>query len=278
MQHAGATGGGRTYRGQMPVKWYMSLVLICVLGVALVVYSRYELGHPVAAVQPAANSAHWYAALGFDVCGTQRTQPLASNPNLTSTNIPGIRTDGDGVIQIIPTTAEDAGNNATLARFVQTYPKLVLTSSKLGIPGSPTYTNGEKCPKGTPQAGDAGSVTIFVWSSFTGPGSSTPVTYTDPSAIKLEDGQLITVGFVKSGAAAIKPTATVIEALLNDRSASATGSTTTPSTATSTPAASTTIAPATTAPTTTAPKASTTTAPKSTTTIKPPASTSTTAK
>ncbi|HTT85749.1 MAG TPA: hypothetical protein VMF60_00150, partial [Acidimicrobiales bacterium] len=220
----------------MPVKWYMSLALICVLGVALVVYSRYELGHPAAAVQPAANSAHWYAALGFDICGAQRAQPLPTNPNLTSTNVPGIRTDGDGVIQIIPTSAKDAGNNATLARFVQTYPKLVLTSSTLGIPGSPTYTNGQKCPKGTPQAGDPGSVTIFVWSSFTGPGSSTPVKYTNPADIKLEDGQLITVAFVKPGAAAVKPTSAAIEALLNDRSASATGSTTTPSTATSAPA------------------------------------------
>ena len=277
MQRAGETGGGRTYRGQMPVKWYMSLVLICVLGVALVVYSRYELGHPATAVQPAANSAHWYAALGFDVCGTPRTQPLPANPNLTGTNVPGIRTDGDGVIQIIPTSAKDAGNNATLARFVQTYPKLVLSSSKLGIPGSPTYTNGQTCPKGTPQAGAKGSVRIFVWSSFTGPGSSKAVTYTNPADIKLADGQLITVAFGKPGAAAVKPPTTAIEALLNDRSASATGSTTTPSTATSTPAATTTTAPgSTTTPTTTAP-ASSTTAPKSTTTTRAP-STSTTAK
>jgi len=272
VQRAGATGGGRTYRGQMPVKWYMSLVLICVLGVALVVYSRYELEHPAAAVQPAANSAHWYAALGFDVCGALRSQPLPQNPNANSTPVPGIRTDGDGVIQIIPTTAKDAGNNATLARFVALYPKLTLTSTKLHIPGSPAYTNGQRCPKGTPQAGDTGSVTIFVWSSFTGPGSTKPVIYTDPADIKLADGQLITVGFVKSGAAAVKPPASAIEALLNDRSAESSGSTTTaPSTATSTPAA-TTTAPAA---TTTAP---TTTTARSSTTTKAPASSSTTAK
>ena len=45
---AGATGGGRSYRGQRPMKWYASLAMICLLGVALIVYSRYERQHPAA--------------------------------------------------------------------------------------------------------------------------------------------------------------------------------------------------------------------------------------
>jgi hypothetical protein len=235
---AGATGGGRSYRGQMPVKWYSSLALICLLGIALVVYSRYERQHPAPAVQPAIG-AHWYQALGFDVCGT--VQPnLPTNPNESISPIPGIRTNGDGVIQVIPTTSKDAGNNATLARFVATYPKLTLTSSTLQIPGKRKFVDGQKCPTGFPNAGKPAQLQIKVWPSFTLPGANHPVVVPAPSAVKLADGQLITVAFVPSGASVPKPSS--ITAMLTDRAGSATTSTpstvpsTTPTTVTTTTA------------------------------------------
>jgi hypothetical protein len=251
---AGATGGGRSYRGHMPVKWYSSLALICLLGVALVVYSRYERQHPAPAVQPAIG-AHWFQALGFDVCGT--VQPnLPGNPNASVAPIPGIRTDGDGVIQVAPTTAKDAGNNATVARFVVLYPKLVLTSSTLQIPSKPKYTNGQTCPAGTPDAGKHGQVEIKMWPNFTPPGSNNPVVVHDPGAIKLADGQLITVAFVPSGASVPKPSSII--AMLTDRRGSATSTSSTvappptPTTATTLPS----------------PKATTPTTPATSTTVK----------
>ncbi|HVA03426.1 MAG TPA: hypothetical protein VMU64_06710 [Acidimicrobiales bacterium] len=252
---AGATGGGRSYRGQRPMKWYSSLAMICLLGVALIVYSRYERQHPAPSVQPAIG-AHWYQALGFDVCGKPAPN-LPANPNAAKSPIPGIRTDGDGVIQVAPTTAKDAGNNATLARFVTTYPKLQLTTNSLQIPGAPKYTNGEKCPTGTRDAGKVAELQIKVWPSFTPPGSNNPTVSHDPTAIKLADGQLITVAFVPSGASIPKPSS--ITAMLTDRAGSATSSpsTTAPTTVT-------------TAPNTTAPSSSTTATTK-------PASTATTA-
>jgi len=239
---AGATGGGRTYRGQMPVKWYSSLVLICVLGVALVVYSRYELEHPAAATPPAIGS-HWFQALSFDVCGTLQGN-LPANPNGNATPVPGIRTDGDGVIQVAPTVASDAGNNATLARFVEHYPGLELSSTTLKLPGKRTYTSGEACPAGTKDAGKAGTVNIKVWPSFTGPGSTHPSLYQNPADIKLADGQLITVAFVPSGASVPKPSGSAVTALLNDES-SATSSTTLPAVTPTTAAPSSTTAPST---------------------------------
>ena len=84
---AGATGGGRTYRGQRPVKWYASLAMICLLGVALIVYSRYERQHP-AAGGAARHRRPLVPALGFDVCGN--IQPnLPANPNAAKTRSPG---------------------------------------------------------------------------------------------------------------------------------------------------------------------------------------------
>src|ERR1700688_370859 len=271
---AGATGGGRSYRGQMPMQWYSSLVLICLLGVALVVYSRYERQRPAPALQPAIG-AHWYQALGIDVCGT--VQPnLPANPNAAKPPIPGIRTDGDGVIQVAPTTNKDSGKNATLARFVTLYPGLKLTSSTLQIPGNKKYTNGQTCPAGVPDAGKRGELQIKMWPSFTPPGSNNPVLTHDPSSIKLADRQLITVAFVPSGASIPKPSS--ITAMLTDASGSGstTQSTAVP-TATTAPTA-TSVPPLTTVPalTTVPPSTATTKPTPSTATTKPTPSTATT--
>jgi hypothetical protein len=134
------------------------------------------------------------------------------------------------------------------------YPRLVLTSSTLQIPGKPKYTNGQTCPAGTPDAGKHGQLEIKMWPSFTPPGSNHPVVVHDPGAIKLADGQLITVAFVPPGASIPKPSS--ITAMLTDRAGSATTPptstptltpTTAPSTATTAPSSATT---ATTAPST----------------------------
>jgi hypothetical protein len=252
---AGATGGGRSYRGQRPMKWYASLAMISLVGVALIVYSRYERQHPPAATQPAIG-AHWYQALGFDICGTVQAN-LPANPNASTAPVPGVRTDGDGVIQVAPTTNADAGNNATLARFVTSYPRLTLTTNALQIPGKPRYTDGQKCPAGSPDAGKTGQLQIKVWPSFTPPGSNHPSVSHDPSAIKLADGQLITVAFVPSGASVAKPSS--ITAMLTDRAGSATStpSTTAPTATTTAPTATTTTPTATTKPASTATTATT---------------------
>ena len=54
------------------------------------------------------------------------------------------------------------------------------------------------------------------------PGLEQPQVFHDPSAIKLADGQLITVAFVPSGASVPKPSS--IAAMLTDRAGSATTS------------------------------------------------------
>src|SRR5580700_9791258 len=184
---AASTGGGRSYRGQMPIKWYGSLFFIVLLGVVAIVYSRYERQHPVAGTAPTTGT-HWYAAFAVDICG--KIQPdLATNPNSSSN--PGIHTNGDGVIRVEPTKAADAGNNATLSRFVSEYPKFALSATSLTVPGQKALTDGEKCPKQTPDAGKAGEVAIKQWPSSTPPGVDSPTTTNDAAGIKFVDGQMI---------------------------------------------------------------------------------------
>ena len=71
VERAATTGGGRTYRGQMPVNWYASLLLICLVGLGLIGFSRYQNTHrTVSSAGPPTTSQVWHAALGIDVCGT----------------------------------------------------------------------------------------------------------------------------------------------------------------------------------------------------------------
>ena len=256
---AAATGGGRTYRGQMPVRWYGSLFLIVILGVALIVYSRYERLHPAAATQPAVGT-HWYAALAFDLCGAAE-QELAANSN-QATAAPGLYTTGDGVIQVAPSKAADAGSNATFGRFVKLYPHLKLTASSVGLPGKSTLRDGQKCPAGTPDAGKVGTLQVKVWPNYVPPGVNNPTIPSDPLALKLANGQLITVFFGPSSAKIPKPSQQVISTMLQDRQSSTTTTTTPVATTTTPPASSTTTA----ATTTTAAPTTTTTRPATTTT------------
>jgi len=241
---AGATGGGRSYRGRRPLRWYSSLVLIVLLGVALIVYSRYELQHPAASIQPAIGS-HWYVAMAFDICGDVEPN-LPANPNEASA-APGLYTAGDGVIQIAPAKASDAGNNATLGRFVQEYPGLALSPTSVRLPGKTTHHNGQSCPSGTPDAGTKADVSVKVWPSFTSSSSFVP---SDPTTLKLANEELLTVSFLPTGKTVPKPSPTVVETMLQDQASGGTTTTTT-------------------VPTTTTPTSTTTTTTATTTTTSP---------
>ena len=152
---AAATGGGTTYRGQMPVNWYAALVIIVVIGIASIAVAKYNYNKTAtsAAVQPAVGTS-WHAGLAFDICGTMQSA-LPASPSSATT---GLTTTGSGVLAITPKKASEAGNNATLGKFADGYTGLTLTNTKLAYPSSkvPPYTNGEKCPAGTPDAGKVG--------------------------------------------------------------------------------------------------------------------------
>lgn len=131
---AGATGGGRTYRGQVPANWYAVLVLIVILGIGSVVFARYEYQNPKSTADTVAptKGTQWFAAMVFDLCGTQST--LASN-EVDPTKQSFIST-GNGVIVVDPKKTADAGNNAVLGKLLAGYTGLRVTSSEIKLPSS----------------------------------------------------------------------------------------------------------------------------------------------
>src|SRR5271156_975085 len=167
VERAATTGGGRTYRGQMPVNWYASLVVIVVVGLALIGFSRYQRTHLTSSsAGPPTTSQVWHSGLGIDVCGTMQPN-LPASTNAAKT---GLTAAGNGVVTVAPKNSSESGGNATLGNFVSGYKGLQLTSSTLQYPGKPAYNNGEVCPKGTPDAGKPGVVIVDSWNSFTSKG------------------------------------------------------------------------------------------------------------
>ena len=271
---AAATGGGTTYRGQMPVNWYAALVVIVILGLASIVFAKYEYNQSPTAVQPTVGTT-WHAALAFDICGTMQPA-LAASPSSATT---GLTTSGDGVLLVAPKTSSEAGNNATLGKFAQGYTGLTLTNTTLKYPSAkvPEYTNGQRCATGTPDAGKPGEVQARWWVLSTKTGSNGQLEQTGgitslaPADLKLLNRQLITVGFVPDNATLPKPPASTITALLQVLSGG------------STPVTTTTVAGQTTTTvhmvgTTTTTQATTTTRAPATTTTQPASTTSTSSK
>ena len=116
VQRAATTGGGRTYRGQMPVNWYASLVLICVVGLFLVGLSRYQLTHrSTSSSGPPTTSQTWYAALGHRRLRDDAAQPAGQHQHVKT----GLTANGNGVVTIHPKNSSESGSNATLGKFVR---------------------------------------------------------------------------------------------------------------------------------------------------------------
>ena len=237
-----STGGGRTYRAQRPTTYYLVLVLIVVLGLASVVAARFSYKHgavttTTAAALPQAGTTT-YAAMAFDFCGQLE-------PNLTAAPlaITSIQVYGDGVLKIAPTKAATSGSNSKLSLVAKGYPGIKFSATSISYPTSNTtnaaltYTNGETCPAGTPDAGKTGQVGASVWSSFA---STSATTYANPAEAHVQGDSLITASFVPSGSKVLRPAQASITKMLKYNAGSVTtttiptSSTTTPSTTSST--------------------------------------------
>lgn len=252
---AAATGGGATYRGQMPVNWYAALVLIVLIGAGSVVLAKWHYNQAAAAVEPTTNTT-WHAGLAFDICGTME-QPLPASP-ASATSTTGLTSSGSGVLQIHPKDSSESGNNATLGKFAQGFSGLTITNSTLKYPSSsvPEYKDGQKCGTGTPDAGKVGTVQARWWTLSATPNKNNEetevggLTTQSPADLKFQNRQLITVGFVPADQKLPKPSGSTILALQQTLAGSgpvvtttttpATSSTSVPSSTTSVPASPTT--------------------------------------
>jgi len=260
---AAATGGGTSYRGQMPVNWYAALILIVLVGIGSVALARYHYARTASSTTQPIVGQTWHAAVAFNICGTAEPA-LTATPSGSSS---GLTTTGSGILLIAPKSSSEAGNKATLGKFASEYTGMKLSNSAVQYPAGTDYKNGQKCAAGTPDAGKTGVVRVRSWTLSTASKKSGSEEKqigghysSKPADLKLRNSQLITIGFGPASATLPKvPPATEV-ALLQAISG------------TTAPVTTTTAAPTATTTTTVAPTATTTTTKPSTTTTTKPSS------
>jgi hypothetical protein len=219
------------------MNFYGVIAIIVVLGLASVVWARYEYRNSSTAaastsLPPLVNTTV-FSGLGLDVCGT--LQP--SLPATTKTTGP-LLIGAKGVVKVAPTTKAEAGIHANVQNMAAAYPGMEATSTTFKLPATSTTSvvdlkNGDACPAGTPDAGKKGVVVVGYWSNFA---TKSPTLSTNPAAVRLTANSLVTLAFLPSGSTPLKPSTATSNAMLK---AAQTGSTT-PTTAGTTGTAATT--------------------------------------
>ena len=163
VSRAAATGPSRSHRGKTPANWSIALVVILALGLASVAFSRYEYARSTAVAKPTT----WYAGLSLVRCGVQQPALPASSAG------DGVTTPGSGVLAV---SLRDK-SQATLGRFVDHYPGLVVGSTAFRYPGTAELRNGDRCPRGNAgrRQGGRGSASSPGPTSRRAPGTRLPI-------------------------------------------------------------------------------------------------------
>jgi len=228
VSRVGAGGGGKAYQKSRPFNYYGVISVIVVLGLLLVVYSRYEYQNPASEAAPAVGTT-WFAAFAGEACG-KTMAPLTPDAQ-TATN--GLTVIQQNVIVISPKTPEESGNNATLATFMTQHPSLTFSDNTLSFPSTTagdvvskySYKDGAKCPKGSKYAGQVGHIGIAYWSQF---GQKDPVITTDPASVKFTDLMRITFFFEPDGVKPSEPSTETLAYMVQlQQSTNGSGTTTT---------------------------------------------------
>jgi hypothetical protein len=254
VSRVGASGGGKAYKKTRPGNFYGAVALIVIFGLLAVVLARYDYQHPskrAVGVSPRIGQT-WYAGLSIQACGKRLGYLTTDATDHTA----GFTVLAGNVIRISPTSAADAGSNATLSQFADEFKGLLASTTQLSVPKpsgavnpATTYTNGQACPSGSKYAGQVGKVTYAYWKTF----GVKPTVTTNPTTIKFTNQMRVTMAFEPVNVTPLAPTAKTAELMLADS--------TTPTTTTTivTPVATT---------TTLKPSTTTTTTPTTTTTSK----------
>ena len=159
MARAAATGGGTTYRGQMPVNWYAALVIIVLVGLGSVALAKYNYNsnapcgatddeHDVARRTGHRHLRHHRAGPPGESC---RAPPRAHF----------VRAAGSSSFR--RAAPARPGRTRRSGKFASGYTGLTLTNTTIQYPHGVLYQNGERCAKGTPDAGKVGEVRARWW-------------------------------------------------------------------------------------------------------------------
>lgn len=143
--------------------WISVVSIIVVLGVVLVVVSRGSSDSANSDVPPRMQSAtqagdHWHTAIGANVCGTWLANIPEFEKRATSGAQAGIHSHGDGLMHIHPFQPDEAGENATIGRFLD-FAGINISEDELTWPDGTDKKAGEPCASG-------GDDAVIRWTLF----------------------------------------------------------------------------------------------------------------
>jgi hypothetical protein len=185
--------------------FYGAMALIVIVGVGGIVAARsanQSSDTPPQPGDPATGAAgdHWHAAFAVNICGDWVKAPETFETAAGNANVRvGIHTHGDGFIHIHPFTRSEGGDNATLGKFLG-YGGWGASEDSIDFgsdatkweglsadPSKRTWSNGDKCPAGTPFAEQTG---VVKWSL------DCTTEHGNPSDLKLADQTVVALAFL----------------------------------------------------------------------------------
>jgi len=136
--------GARPRRRRRRIKLSRILFILSATIVAILVIGSFALSSIPAGVGGGGGGAgvkvndHWHATLVMEICGEGLNLPPSSG---------GVHSHGDGLIHIHPENVSEAGSNANLGRFFDSFPITVEEDRIVTLDGA-SYVNGNECPSG----------------------------------------------------------------------------------------------------------------------------------
>jgi len=179
--------------------WSVSIVVVAVLGVGAVALARGDRD-AAADVPPRVETGdgqgdHWHAYLGVDVCGEWLPNAPEFHTASDSANVQaGVHSHGDGNIHIHPFNRSEAGNNATVGKFIE-YGGWSLSESMMRLWDETEHADGDTCDAGEL----AGEEAVLQWTVNGEVQSGNPADY------KPADGDVIAIYLLPEGAELPEP-------------------------------------------------------------------------
>jgi len=195
--------------------WYGVTALVLIAGMGLLVYARRSEPPEVGPFimdsanpnNPRNKDAHWHAALGVYDCASWLgnsgegiwnwpfANPSGGPSRADANNVyAGLHSHADGIVHMEPSVSEDAGNNATLGRYLR-YGGWSADADGYDFLGTKRKT-GDTCD---------GKPGRFQWATAAWDGSEPPgpqkytVRTGNPSDLKLDNGEIVILAFVPEG-------------------------------------------------------------------------------
>jgi hypothetical protein len=188
--------------------WTITTVVVVVVGVLLVTLTYADRQNNADAAPTIGD--HWHAFLGYDVCGTWLPNAPSFEDRANEAGVrAGLHSHGDGLMHIHPFSSDEAGDKATLGRFLS-YGGWTTSDSSFHVWDDKEHKNGDKCGTG---AGAKEAEVQWTVGRFGKTWTGTPRSG-NPSDYKPKNGDIVAIYLLPKGAKLPEPP-TAEQALAN---------------------------------------------------------------